>query len=210
MLYFFSLYICILMYNRFSMKRLYGILLVVTTLFCTSCEDILQSLNVKQDLNMPMLEFRLDRQQQKDGGEDLLMDETISFNLDSLMTEWGYSSLALSEYLEKSMLKKISFQLKDTAGVKDFDFVDSARMTFCTASVAEETVARLSSKEERKAASMLELQLALSDVTRFIQSKEQIRVRIYGNADMDKLPSEVPYVDVQVTGDIHMELKPKL
>ncbi|MBP5395783.1 MAG: hypothetical protein J6Y34_02175 [Bacteroidales bacterium] len=61
---------------------------------------------MKQDLNMPMLEFRLDRQQQKDGGEDLLMDETISFNLDSLMTEWGYSSLALSEYLEKSMLKK--------------------------------------------------------------------------------------------------------
>lgn len=194
----------------FKMRRLFSIALVVMAFLCSSCDDVMDSLKVKQELDMPKMEFRLDRQQQKDGLGDVLMDETISFNLDSMMAEWGYSTRSLAEYLDKSMLRNMTFQLKDSSLVKDFDFIDSARMTFSTPSIAEQTVAMLSPKEERKASSRLELQLAAMDVTRFIRSQEHIRVRIYGKADMDKLPSEVSYVEVLVAGAMQMELKPKL
>ena len=56
--------------------------------------------------------------------------------------------------------------MKDTSYVKNFDFLDSARMTFSTTSVSETTVALLTPKEERKAISQLNLQISMEDVFR--------------------------------------------
>ena len=81
-------------------------------------------------------------------------------------------------------------------------------MTFSTTSVSETTVALLTPKEERKATSQLNLQISMEDVTKFIRSKEQVRVRIYGKADLSLLPEEVSYVDILVGGMMRMELKP--
>ncbi len=208
LLYVFSLYICILMYNRFSMKRFFGILLVGMAVMLSSCEDMLKSLNVTEEISMPNMDFRLNRQQQKDGLGDILMDEYFTLNLDSMLVELGYSAEDVDKCLKSMALKVVNFSLKDTSYVKNFDFLDSARMTFSTTSVSETTVALLTPKEERKAISQLNLQISMEDVTKFIRSKEQVRVRIYGKADLSLLPEEVSYVDVLVGGMMRMELKP--
>ncbi len=208
MLYVFSLYICILMYNRFSMKRFFGILLVGMAVMLSSCEDMLKSLNVTEEISMPNMDFRLNRQQQKDGLGDILMDESFTLNLDSMLVELGYSAEDVDKCLKSMALKVVNFSLKDTSYVKNFDFLDSARMTFSTKSVSEATVALLTPKEERKATSQMNLQISLEDVTKYIRSKEQVRVRIYGKADLSSLPEEVSYVDILVGGMMRMELKP--
>lgn len=208
LLYVFSLYICILMYNRFSMKRFFGILLVGMAVMLSSCEDMLKSLNVTEEISMPNMDFRLNRQQQKDGLGDILMDEYFTLNLDSMLVELGYSAEDVDKCLKSMALKVVNFSLKDTSYVKNFDFLDSARMTFSTKSVSEATVALLTPKEERKATSQMNLQISLEDVTKFIRSKEQVRVRIYGKADLSSLPEEVSYVDILVGGMMRMELKP--
>ncbi len=208
LLYVFSLYICILMYNRFSMKRFFGILLVGMAVMLSSCEDMLKSLNVTEEISMPNMDFRLNRQQQKDGLGDILMDESFTLNLDSMLVELGYSAEDVDKCLKSMALKVVNFSLKDTSYVKNFDFLDSARMTFSTTSVSETTVALLTPKEERKATSQMNLQISLEDVTKYIRSKEQVRVRIYGKADLSSLPEEVSYVDILVGGMMRMELKP--
>lgn len=208
LLYVFSLYICILMYNRFSMKRFFGILLVGMAVMLSSCEDMLKSLNVTEEISMPNMDFRLNRLQQKDGLGDILMDESFTLNLDSMLVELGYSAEDVDKCLKSMALKVVNFSLKDTSYVKNFDFLDSARMTFSTTSVSETTVALLTPKEERKATSQMNLQISLEDVTKYIRSKEQVRVRIYGKADLSSLPEEVSYVDILVGGMMRMELKP--
>lgn len=174
----------------------------------SSCEDMLKSLNVTEEISMPNMDFRLNRLQQKDGLGDILMDESFTLNLDSMLVELGYSAEDVDKCLKSMALKVVNFSLKDTSYVKNFDFLDSARMTFSTTSVSETTVALLTPKEERKATSQLNLQISMEDVTKFIRSKEQVRVRIYGKADLSLLPEEVSYVDVLVGGMMRMELKP--
>lgn len=208
LLYVFSLYICILMYNRFSMKRFFCILFVGMAVMLSSCEDMLKSLNVTEEISMPNMDFRLNRQQQKDGLGDILMDESFTLNLDSMLVELGYSAEDVDKCLKSMALKVVNFSLKDTSYVKNFDFLDSARMTFSTTSVSETTVALLTPKEERKATSQMNLQISLEDVTKYIRSKEQVRVRIYGKADLSSLPEEVSYVDILIGGMMRMELKP--
>ena len=196
------------MYNRFSMKRFFGILLVGMAVMLSSCEDMLKSLNVTEEISMPNMDFRLNRQQQKDGLGDILMDESFTLNLDSMLVELGYSAEDVDKCFKSMALKVVNFSLKDTSYVKNFDFLDSARMTFSTKSVSEATVALLTPKEERKATSQMNLQISLEDVTKYIRSKEQVRVRIYGKADLSSLPEEVSYVDIIVGGMMRMELKP--
>lgn len=174
----------------------------------SSCEDMLKSLNVTQDISMPNMDFRLNRQQQKDGAGDILMEDFFTLDLDSMLTELGYSPEEVDTYFKSMALKVVNFRLKDTAYVHNFDFLDSARMTFATASVPEMTVAQLTPKGERQATSNMNLTIALEDVTKIIRSKEQVRVRIYGKADLAALPEEVSYVDVLVGGMMRMELKP--
>ena len=174
----------------------------------SSCEDMLKSLDVTQDISMPFMDFCVNREQQKDGLGDILLDETLDLNLDSLMTEWGYSYADIDKCMKSMALKMINFRLKDTSYVHNFDFLDSARMTFATASVSEVTVAQLSPKSERQATSMMDLNIALEDITKFLRSKEQIRVRIYGKADFDAIPEELTYVEVVVGGMMRMELQP--
>ena len=58
----------------------------------SSCEDMLKSLNVTEEISMPNMDFRLNRQQQKDGLGDILMDESFTLNLDSMLVELGYSA----------------------------------------------------------------------------------------------------------------------
>ena len=192
------------------MKRFFGIMLVGMALLFSSCDDMLKSLNVTEDVSMPNMDFRINRQQQKDGLGDILMDESFSLDLDSIFVALGYSSSDIDKFFKSMALKVVNFRLKDTSYVKNFDFLDSARMTFATASVSEVTVAQLSPKESRQATSQMNLMIALEDVTKFIRSKEQIRVRIYGKADLDALPAEVSYVDVLVGGAMRMELQPTL
>ena len=207
-LYLFYAYICTLYLNVLHMKRFFGIVLVGMALVLSSCEDVLKSLNVTQEVSMPNLDFRLNRQQQKDGAGDILMEDFFTLNLDSMLTELGYSPEEADTYLKSMALKVVNFRLKDTAYVHNFDFLDSARMTFATAGLSEVTVAQVTPKGERQATSNMELMIALDDVTKFFRSKEQIRVRIYGKADLAALPEEVSYVDVLVGGMMRMELKP--
>lgn len=190
------------------MKKLFGFLFVGAALVLSSCEDMLKSLDVTQDISMPFMDFCVNREQQKDGLGDILLDETLDLNLDSLMTEWGYSYADIDKCMKSMALKMINFRLKDTSYVHNFDFLDSARMTFATASVSEVTVAQLSPKSERQATSMMDLNIALEDITKFLRSKEQIRVRIYGKADFDAIPEELSYVEVVVGGMMRMELQP--
>ena len=192
------------------MKKLVLVFLSAMSVLAVSCDDALKSLNVKENVSMPVFEFRIARAQQKADAPDTLLDETFRLNLDSMMSEWGYSSVDVAKYLKKSTMKTVTFQLKDSAQVKQFDFIDSARLTFATAYLPEVTVARLNPRVERESGAKLTLSIALEDVTNYILSKESIRVRIYGKTHPELLPEGVSYTDVLVGGILQMELTPAL
>lgn len=178
-------------------------------LVCTSCEDVLNALTIKEEVSIPPLSFIVERLHQKDAGADLLMDETFLVPMDSVLGTLNYSIADLADCLENMKVKSIFFQLVDTLGNNTFDFIDSARLTFSTPNVPEVTVAHIAAREERGTKSNVDLMLDLTDVTKLIQSKDSIRARIYGHVDMDRIPASVENVEVRVGGMMGMEMKPK-
>ena len=196
--------------NSGIMKRNFFMLLLFAVLCLISCDSLKDSLTVRQDISFPSMNFRVSRQQQKGGAGLLLMDETFSLNVDSLMEEMGYGSSDISKFLKNTDLTKIFFELKDTSVIKKFDFIDSARATFSTVSVPETTVARLAPKAERPGSTILQLEITMKDITSFIRSKERIRLRFYGGTAPECFPEGVDFVDVLVGGSARMELRPEL
>ena len=192
------------------MKKIFFFMSLGFALLCTSCEEVLDALTVKEDISIPPMSFIIDRLQQKAAGPDTLMDETFLLPLDSLLETLDYASADLVEYLDNMMVKNLFFQLVDTAGVNTFAFIDSARLTFSTPEIPEVTVAHIASRESRAARSSIDLMLDLTDVTKLIKSKDSIRARIYGHVNLDSLPASVENVEVRVGGMMGMEMKPKL
>lgn len=192
------------------MKKILMFLSLGLVLLCTSCEDVLETLTVREDISIPAMHFIIDRLQQKDAGPDTLMDETFLLPLDSVLSALDYASDDLMEYLDNMQVKNVFFQLVDTANIHTFDFIDSARLTFSTPSVPEVTVAHVVAHKNRGPQSVLDLSLDLTDVTRIIKSKDSIRARIYGHVNLDSLPASVENVEIIVGGMMGMELKPKL
>lgn len=196
--------------NSKSMKKSVSFLLLGLAFLAMSCNDVVDSVDVKQDVSMPPMDFTVERDQQKAEGPDTLMDEKILLNLDSVLAAIDYGSFDLVKCLNLMAVRSLFFELKDTTYTKNFDFIDSARLTFATDNLPEETIAHLTPKAERPAKSVLGLFIDASDVTKFMRTKDSVRVRIYGSVDMDAVPTEVSEVNVLVGGVMGMELKPKL
>lgn len=196
--------------NQIIMKKTVSFLLLGLAFAFVSCDDVVDSVDVKEDVSMPPMEFTVEREGQKDGDPDTLMDEKMLLNLDSVLAAIDYGSMDLVKSLNLMSVKRLFFQLKDTTYAKSFDFIDNARLTFSTPNTAEETIAHLMPKSERPAKTYLELYIDASDVTKYMLSKDSVRVRIYGNIDMDAIPAEISELDVEVGGLMGMELKPKI
>lgn len=194
----------------YIMKKVFMFLSLGLAVMCTSCEDVLNALTVKEDISFPPMSFIVDRLQQKDAGPDTLMDETFLLPLDSILVALNYSSGDLIEYLDNMKVKHVFFELVDTLNANTFNFIDSARLTFSTPSIPEFTVAHVVGHKSSGPQSLLDFSLDLTDVTKIIKSKDSIRARIYGHVNMDSLPASVESVEVRVGGMMGMVMKPKL